>query len=41
MAVNSLYCAFWDVEMDWGMPWLLQSGQGPGAGQGTGIKAAA
>jgi hypothetical protein len=26
MLANSLYSAFWDVEMDWGMPWLLQPG---------------
>ncbi|EFJ43538.1 hypothetical protein VOLCADRAFT_96344 [Volvox carteri f. nagariensis] len=26
MLLNSLYSFYWDIEMDWDMPWLVQSG---------------
>ena len=26
MAVNTAYSCYWDIEMDWDMPWLLQPG---------------
>lgn len=26
MFVNSLYSFYWDIEMDWDMPWLMQPG---------------
>lgn len=27
MVANSLYSLLWDIEFDWGMPWLLQPGE--------------
>jgi hypothetical protein len=27
MALNSAYSYYWDLEMDWDMPWLVQPGK--------------
>lgn len=26
MALNTAYSCYWDIEMDWDMPWLMQTG---------------
>ncbi len=32
MFLNSLYSYYWDLEMDWDMPWLAQPGEPSGSG---------